>query len=235
MKIYNGQIRLLFIAICFLLCLNIIPMVPGKDSDLFSMKRITSFHDIASCADRIVMYKTDDEQFGSKTGYQLLVGSVKYGYVAQKPIQELDVSLLNSQNTISDPGYRLSQLIDYAADSKYKSLRNSKIKNTLIFMRLANRQELDRIHAAIQDNKARFEYIISDCNPPCGWTCLHLNPDKERMYGLIKQSQEKLPQEIPSLYSKSMQTVKQLLLSKKMSEEELKKLLADLLDSLSKL
>lgn len=96
--------------------------------------------------EKVVAYETNQDNFGdSKSNFHLQDSKLWYGYIN---LQSCD--------------YALNPLWKPEADAYNCSLTNPKLKDSPIWMRLADQKEIEDIYQAIINDKAKFNYTSKE-------------------------------------------------------------------------
>jgi hypothetical protein len=130
---------------------------------------IKSEKDIVPFVKNIVAYTTDSYALGKEGGYVLHDNPlIKYGYVEDKGYGNRQ--MLNVYDEVcTDPYgllapldryYRLHKLLKMSGDMPYnRYLRDDELKYELLAVRNIDQQEAKEILNAIEDEKARFDWL----------------------------------------------------------------------------
>jgi hypothetical protein len=130
---------------------------------------IKSEKDIVPFVKNIVAYTTDSYALGKEGGYVLHDNPlIKYGYVEDKGYGNRQ--MLNVYDEVVsvdvygfgalDKYYRLHQLLKMSGDMPYnRYLRDDELKYELLAVRNIDQQEAKEILNAIEDEKARFDWL----------------------------------------------------------------------------
>jgi hypothetical protein len=141
---------LLFDLALFLFCCNSFGMQNNAQC-ADKMVKISVWKDVIPFANKIVAYTTDSYYYSWKEdGYLINGNTLNYGLI------DADKTDWRERET----GFKMSQLQKKESGAGTKALVDSLLKDANLYMRLINKDEINKIREAIKADAANFEYCF---------------------------------------------------------------------------